>query len=206
MPAPLPVQIKTINLSLGPNFNVVYPQTKKMENPTFENFINRAITYQTHELIYQQMMNMSTPLVEMDGIYELKNNQRNCLSLTLSNYAYHYQAAHGMTYLKALTFDIEKGNLCELPDLFKSNSDYIRKISDLIKLQIKKRNIPLISEFTSIQPDQDFYIADKTLVIYFQLYELTPYYFGFPIFPISVYDIQEILDENSPLGRMATNN
>ena len=49
-------------------------------------------------------------------------------------------------------------------------------------------------------------MADKALVIYFQLYDITPYVFGFPMFPISVYEIQDIIDENGPLGRMAVNN
>ncbi|WP_368073024.1 RsiV family protein [Virgibacillus salinus] len=57
-----------------------------------------------------------------------------------------------------------------------------------------------------MQPDQDFYIADKALVIYFQLYEITPYVFGFPMFPISVYAIKDIINEDGPLGRMAENN
>ena len=60
----------------------------------------------------------------------------------------------------------------------------------------------MINEFTTIRPEQDYYIADKALVIYFQLYELTPYAYGFPYFPISVYEIQDIIDENGPLGRM----
>ena len=34
------------------------------------------------------------------------------------------------------------------------------------------------------------------------LYELTPSVYGFPMFPISVYDIQDIIDENGPLGRL----
>ena len=146
------------------------------------------------------------PLLEMIGTYELKNNQRNVLSLTLSNYSYYYNAAHGMTNIKSLTFDLEKERLCELSDLFKPGSNYVDTISKLIHAQIKQRNIPLINEFTVIRPNQYFYIADKALVIYFQLYELTPYVFGFPMFPISVYDIQDIIDEDGPLGRMAMNN
>jgi hypothetical protein len=37
-------------------------------------------------------------------------------------------------------------------------------------------------------------------IIYFQLYEMTGYIFGFPMFPISLFEIQDI-DEKSPLGR-----
>lgn len=111
-----------------------------------------------------------------------------------------------MTYIKSLTFDLKKGGLCKLEDLFKPGSDYVKKLSFLIDAQIKQRNIQLLSDFTVIRPDQDFYIADKALVVYFQLYEITPYVFGFPMFPISVYDIQDIIDEEGPLGRMAVNN
>jgi hypothetical protein len=93
----------------------------------------------------------------------------------------------------------------QLEGFFQTRSNFIKRLSDLIKLQIKERDITLISDFTAIKPDQDFYVADKTLVIYFQLYDITPYAFGFPLFPISVYDIQDIIDENGPLSRMATN-
>jgi hypothetical protein len=75
-----------------------------------------------------------------------------------------------------------------------------------MKEQIVERKIQLITDFTVIKPNQDYYIADKSLVIYFQLYEITPYVYGFPMFPISVYDIQNIIDEMGPLGRMAENN
>ncbi|WP_337445661.1 RsiV family protein [Ornithinibacillus scapharcae] len=71
---------------------------------------------------------------------------------------------------------------------------------------MKQRDIQLIEDFTEISPNQDFYIADKSLVIYFQLYEITPYVYGFPMFPISVYQIQDIIREDGPLGRMAENN
>ena len=125
--------------------------------------------------------------------------------MSLSNYVYHYHAAHGMTVIKSLTFDLQKGKQAALKDLFKPGSDYVKRISDLIAVQIKERDIPLLVDFTAIKPDQDFYIADKALVVYFQLYEITPYAYGFPMFPISVYDLQDIIDENGPLGRMAVN-
>jgi len=111
-----------------------------------------------------------------------------------------------MTYIKSLTFDLKKGKLCELKDLFKSGSDYVTRLSAIVQTQFKQRDIPVINGFTAIKSNQDFYIADKVLVVYFQLYDITPYAFGFPMFPISVYDIQDIIDENGPLGRMAVNN
>ena len=201
-----PVSTKTFKITMGPQKIIYYPQVYRMAKKNLEAFINNAIVNEVHKMIGLNSGDTMTPLVEMIGTYELKNNQRNVLSLTLSNYSYYYNAAHGMTNITSLTFDLEKGRLCELKDLFKPGSNYVDTISKLIHDQIKQRNIMLINDFTVIRPNQYFYIADKTLVIYFQLYELTPYVFGFPMFPISVYDIQDIIDEDGPLGRMAINN
>lgn len=206
MPISLPVSIKTAKISSGPKKTVFYPQVFGMQNQPLESFINHTIVDQTQQLINEQIGSMPSSVEEIIGYCEIKNNQREVLSLSQSNYTYHYQAAHGMTVIKSLTFDLKKGKLCTFKYLFKPGSDYIKRLSDLIKMQMKKRNIQTLDEFTTIRPDQDFYIADKTLVIYFQLYEITPYVFGFPMFPISVYDIQDIIDENGPLGRMAVNN
>ncbi|TCJ01955.1 DUF3298 and DUF4163 domain-containing protein [Cytobacillus praedii] len=206
MPISFPVSIRTEKISSGKDKNVYYPQVYKMKNVKLEQNINQRIVRQTQQLVNDLVGGDPSSVVEIIGSYELKNNQREVLSLTLSNYTYHYHAAHGMTIIKALTFDLKKGRPCELKDLFKSGSDYVKPLSMLIQKQIKQRDIQLLNPFTGIKPNQDFYIADKALVIYFQLYEITPYVFGFPMFPISVYELMDIIDENGPLGRMAENN
>lgn len=206
MPYTFPVHINTHRISDGQNKNVFYPQVAYMQNQELERLINQSIIEQTQQLINEQTGNMPTTVQEMIGLYEIKNNQRDVLSLSLSNYTYHYQAAHGMTFIKSLTFDLEKGKKCDLQDLFKPGSNYVERISRLIDQQIKERDVPILDAFTEIRPDQDFYVADKTLVIYFQLYELTPYVFGFPMFPIPIYKLQDIIDEDGPLGRLAVSN
>ncbi|WP_332649095.1 DUF3298 and DUF4163 domain-containing protein [Lysinibacillus sp. 54212] len=202
----LPVSITTLFMKQGPKKTVLYPQVFSLSNMRWQMEINHAIVEQAKRLMKEQIGNMPTAVEEMLGLYEIKNNQRQVLSLSQSNYTYHYHAAHGMTYIKSLTFDMQQERICTLQDLFKPDSDYIGKISAIIHEQIKDRDIQLISPFTLIKPDQDFYLADKTIVIYFQLYEITPYVYGFPMFPISVYDLQDIIDESGPLGRLATNN
>lgn len=198
-----PISINTRKVSGGPNKTVYFPQAFGMQNQKLERSINRAISNQTQQLINEQTGNMPTTVEEMIGYYEIKNNQRYVLSLSLINYTYHYHAAHGMTYIKSLTFDLDKRKQSQLEDLFKPGSNYVERLSTIIDEQIKERNIQILNGFTAIRPDQDFYIADKALVIYFQLYEITPYVAGFPMFPISVYEIQDIIDEEGPLGRMA---
>nr|WP_082641767.1 DUF3298 and DUF4163 domain-containing protein [[Bacillus] enclensis] len=206
VPVSLPVSIEPRMISNGPKQVVYYPKVIRMRSRNFQRTINRTIVAETQKLIHEQVGNMPSTVEEMQGSFEIKNNQREVLSLSLSNYTYHAHAAHGMTFIRSLTFDLEKEKICSLKDLFKPGSDYVKRLSDLVAAQIKERDIPLLGEFTGIRPDQDFYIADKALVIYFQLYEITPYVAGFPMFPISVFDLQDIIEESGPLGRMAVNN
>ena len=82
-----------------------------MHDQRMEYFINQTIVYQTQQLINKQIGDMPTTVEEMLRSFEIKNNQRQVLSLSLSNYTYHYRAAHGMTYIKSITFDLEKSSL-----------------------------------------------------------------------------------------------
>jgi len=108
--------------------------------------------------------------------------------------------AHGMTVLKSVTFNLGTGNIYRLEDLFKENVNYVKPLSNIIKRQIKEKNIPIIADFTEIKPDQDYYIENRTLMIYFQLYELAPYVYGFVTFPIPTREIQDIIRANGLLG------
>lgn len=206
MPISFPVPIRTLEVKASDKTRVYYPQLFGMHSPRIERELNRSIVKQVQELIDLQAGDSPSTVEEMLGTFEIKNNQRHVISLSVTNYTYHARAAHGMTYIKSLTFDTETGKKYSLGDLFKPNSNYVERLSELIQKQIDERNIDTLQPFTEIRPDQDFYIADKALVIYFQLYELTPYVFGFPMFPVSVYTIQDIIDEAGPLSRMAENN
>lgn len=206
MAAPtLPVSIQTMTIRLQ-GVTIYYPQIVNLPNQSVQHTINQIIFQLVQSLIHQQhqLQNADT-FTEMLGTYEIKTNERNILSLSLSNYAYAYQHAHGLTLLKSLTFDTQTGKSYSLQELFKPGSHYVEILSAIIKKQIKDRQIQTLEPFTKISSNQDYYIADKSLVVYFQLYEITPYYIGFPMFPISVFEIQDIIDNNGPLGRMATN-
>ncbi len=194
-----PVCISTMKLVM-PRLEVYYPVVSGLHNLNVQRKINNNILSLAYQMIKDQGY-YENPQTTMTGYYEIKTNERGILSLSLTNYAFS-GGAHGMTIMKSLTFNIETGKMYSLGDLFKSGSDYVNVLSEIIKKQIKERDIPTIEEFDQIRPNQDFYIADKALVVYFQLYELAPYVYGFPQFPISVYEIQDIIKEDGPLGEM----
>lgn len=201
----LPIMIRTQIIHQNEKM-IYFPEVIGLNNLSVQHKINQQIYNLVQTLIHEQYEQQDTNVfAEMLGTYEIKTNERNILSLSLSNYAIFPQAAHGLTLMKSLTFNIKTGKSYTLQELFKPDSNYVKALSEIIQKQIQERNIPLLEPFTTIRPDQDFYIADKALVIYFQLYEITPYYYGFPMFPISVFDLVDILNDDGPLGVMATN-
>lgn len=195
----LPVCIMTQKLEI-PRLDVYYPVVDGLDNYELEAKINNIILTLVHALINVQgyYQNKQT---EITGSYEIKTNERGILSLSIINYAF-AGGAHGLTLIKSLTIDTDTGKVYSLEELFKQDMDYITKLSNIIKEQIIDRDIKLLGEFEEIRVNQDFYITDKCLVVYFQLYEITPYAYGFPYFPIAVYELKDILIEEGPLGKM----
>ena len=201
----LPVSIQTMVIKQG-GITIYYPQVIGLQNIKAQQSMNQNI-YQLVQYLMQQQYKQQgvNSFEEMIGTFEIKTNERNILSLSLSNYAFAFQHANGLTIMKSLTFNTQTGERYQLKDLFKPGSDYVNVLSAIVQEQIKERDIPILNEFPGISPNQDFYIADKALVLYFQPIEITPHYIGIPMFPISVFEIQDIIDENGPLGIMATN-
>ncbi|WP_035098608.1 DUF3298 and DUF4163 domain-containing protein [Anoxybacteroides tepidamans] len=196
----LPVNIRVEHVKQK-RMELYYPIVYGLPNKEAEQKINYEIAAVMRKLIADQGF-YQNPQTEVTGTFELKANERGVLSLTMINYAYS-GGAHGMTIVKGLTFDVATGKKYSLRELFLPNKDYVKPLSDLVAKQIKERDIFLLDPpFKGISPNQDFYIADKVLVLFYQLYDLTPYAYGLPHFPISVYEIQPLINEQSPLGKM----
>ncbi|PID04180.1 hypothetical protein CSV67_01530 [Sporosarcina sp. P2] len=196
-----PAVIETYHISnTKPKVDVYYPVFTQLDDPKIQQKLN--------QVLFKEMNNMLTDnnyydpsLVEMVATYEIKNNQRDLFSINLIVYSF-TGGAHGMTYVKSLTFDTKTGRQYKLQDMFKPGSPYVQRISEYIRRHIQQWKTPVLEPFTKIKPDQDFYIADTSLVVYFQLYEISPYVAGFPNFPIPLLDLQDIIKPNSPADRM----
>ncbi|WP_318614119.1 DUF3298 and DUF4163 domain-containing protein [Sporosarcina sp. YIM B06819] len=198
----LPVSIVSKKLPhASPKVTVYYPVVVHLPNINVQSTINHAIVTTLNKLLVEQSY-YEPSLVELVAYFELKTNQRGLLSLNLIVYSF-TGGAHGTTVIKSLTFDTKTGKQYELKDLFKPGSDYVKQLSDIIRQRIKDWNIDLLDPpFKEIRSDQDFYIGDTTLVIYFQQYEITAGVWGFPYFPIPILDLADIIQPNGPLDRM----
>lgn len=198
----LPVPIQTMVIRQQ-GMEIYYPQIYGLKNEHLQQRMNQTIYQHVQRLMHRQYEEQDAQQFEqMIGTYEIKTNERNVLSLLLTNYAFAPHYAHGLTLIDSLTFDLQTGSPNSLEQLFKVGSPYREKLSKEIEHQIKEREIPVIGDFPGILQNQPYYIADKSLVIYYPAYLFTPGYIGSPMFPISVYKLADIVDENGLLGRM----
>lgn len=197
-----PVAVETFEYHWN-GTTIYYPQMVKHSELHIEQKINRQIEKTVKQLIEAQKVQQDIQTFDqMIGLYEIKTNERNVLSLTLTNYAIHAHAAHGLTLKVAMNFELKTGENWDLSKQFIPDSDFLSKLTKLVNQQIEMRDFPVFNEPVMVHSDQDYYIADKALVLFYQIYDISPYYVGLPMFPISVYEIEDILTDDSLLSRM----
>jgi len=198
-----PVGVHTLTHT-APGLVIHYPQVYGLMNSGVEAAINRAIIHQIQEMQREQQQVQTGTNPQTTGTFEIKTNERGILSLVLTNYTYSVPMAHGFTVTKGLTFSTATGKSYSLSDLFRPESGYQAVLAAEVNRQIKERDIPVLENTPiTVSPNQDFYLADKSLVIFYPLYAITPYYVGFPMFPISVYDLLSMAPENGLLSILA---
>ncbi|MFC4410903.1 DUF3298 and DUF4163 domain-containing protein [Chungangia koreensis] len=198
MNVPVPISYRFIQKA-KPDIKIYIPVVN-LRNARVQNKINNEIVAVLNKILIE-LGYFESSLVELLSYFEIKTNERNILSLSLITYSF-TGGAHGMTIVKSLTFDTRTGESYTLASLFKADSNYIQKLSDLVGEKIKKWETPLLDEFKGIRPNQDFYLADHSIVLYFQLYEISPYVAGFPYFPIALWGLQDIIKPEGPLDRL----
>jgi hypothetical protein len=183
----------------APNVTMLYPQVIGRQSIYASIRMNKNI----HERMIDLVNDLKQPDLKtiIDGSFEIKNNQRGIFSVSLVGLA-EFGGAHPMTIVYSLTMDTATGENYQLHQLFVPGNAYMDIINAEIERQIKVRDIPLLDGFKGIAPNQDYYVSDQVLVIYFQLYELSPYVAGFPYFPIPLYMLTNVSPEDGLLSRL----
>ena len=134
-----------------------------------------------------------------DSSFEVKKSTSNVISILVKYYKYS-GGAHGYYEYIPYNIDLRNGNFLVLKDLFKEEVDYKTLINNEIENQIKQlgkkeKDINDIYEFYGIKDNQKFYLEDKRIVIYFDLYDIAPYAAGIPEFPIPIDNIKNKIKE-----------
>ncbi len=161
------------------NINIEYPVVSGLDDAAAEK-INTLIT--DHVKRFHKEMAVDSYVREAISRYAIHQNEGGLLSLTITQY--HYSGgAHGMSYMTGYTFDLATGYLYRFTDLVPPwERD---RINRAISQAITEQSIPLLQDFTEIKAEPEFYLLpERKAVIFYQLYELAPYAWGFLRFPI----------------------
>lgn len=162
-----------------------YPRVIGMPDAAAQDSINAAIARRVEEFRAAAETGAPGPCTATAmARYAVRHNGDGLLSLTMTFYVYR-GGAHGMTYMRGLTFDLATGREYRLPDLVPYAAGGREEIDAAIAAQIKERKLPLLGEFKGVNDNPDFYLdAGGRPVVFFQLYELAPYVYGILEFPL----------------------
>ncbi|MCC0641005.1 MULTISPECIES: DUF3298 and DUF4163 domain-containing protein [unclassified Clostridioides] len=177
----------TINMPIITNSNKIVERSTndRIKNDIFE-FYNKS--YKEAKQYFKDNPDEENKFVA-NVDFELKKNTDSALSIKVRYYTYS-GGAHGYYQDIAYNVDMRTGKFLELMDLFKDNTKYKEVIDEEIKQQITdlekkdKENVGIYN-FKGIKENQNFYLQDDNLVIYFDLYDITPYAAGIPEFSIN---------------------
>lgn len=190
------------------DINVIVPQVTGISDKKQEDAINDKIIKWTENWINEvkqvadeYFKDKPTPLMpyQLYARYKITNN-----SDIISFYIDYYQfsgGAHGITNRIAYNIEKSSGIEMQLKDIFKDNYNYKDVINKEISRQISKdpdRYFTGKDGFNGIGNNQNFYIKNNTVVIYFGLYEIAPYASGISEFIIP----NNLLEGNLKYGKI----
>ncbi|MGL6105990.1 DUF3298 and DUF4163 domain-containing protein [Romboutsia sp.] len=127
--------------------------------------------------------------------YEVPYDQNNLISIIITKYQF-TGGAHGMTFLDNYNYNLLTGERLQLKDMFKDGVDYKSIVNDYINKEISKNPEDYFKDeggFKGIIENQNFYLEDDGIVVYFSLYEIAPYYVGIPKFKLKYEDFKDYL-------------
>lgn len=133
------------------------------------------------------------PMFIVNIDFDVQKNSKHVLSIVVEHYIYS-GGAHGETINKSYNINLKTGEQIKLSDIFIQDSNYKKVINDEIRNQIsekiKKDPEENVYSFDSISDEQDFYIRNDNIVVYFDLYEIAPYVAGIVEFSVD----QDVID------------
>lgn len=185
------------------NFKIAYPFLPDSEDNQARKRINDGITTEVSELFKIQILQPEAiDFKDITASYETMLNQSRLLSILFELYEYVDGAAHGYTLYSSITAATNTGTIYSFSNLFNGSINYVSYLNELAKQYIKDNDITLINEYNGITPNQKFYLTPDNLVLYYQVYDYTPYAYGLLKIPIPYSKIQNLLSKNSPIKRL----
>lgn len=195
----------TINANPILKYRICYPQfssSKFDKNIDVMNryYLNKTLEYEAYiqdtllpwaiqNYYYSIQNNYPVHTYEAIREFNITYNQDCLLSLYTDTYEF-TGGAHGNTFRTSETWDLMCGTMVPLCAFF-DNENYIDLITNAIIMQINEQTKDQDIYFEdyaetvkkSFNP-KNYYLSPGFINVYFQLYEIAPYFVGIPVFKI----------------------
>ncbi|PLS14832.1 hypothetical protein CVD28_25240 [Bacillus sp. M6-12] len=186
-------QIREEKYRPNKDYLVYYPQIEGMKDLSAQEKVNQVLKNESQVKPIPENVQLD---YSYTGDFSVTLFQKSLLVLELNGYHYPFGAAHGMPSKINISIDLNTGKIYQLKDLFKSGTDYVKVLSEIIEKKIQEQPdfyfFP--DAYKGIQPYQPFYVTKDALAIYFLPYEIAAFAAGFPTFEIPFGEIMKIVD------------
>lgn len=142
---------------------------------------------------YQYAMSQGFPFhsFELVQVFEPSYCRKPIVSLYYDQYEY-TGGAHGNTIREGNTWDMGRGALLRLSDLFREGYDYRKIIISTIEGEAQRRQATgqvqyldhLSENIVKFYDDRNYYLSEAGIVIFYPLYTIAPYVAGIQTFTI----------------------
>jgi Predicted secreted protein len=159
--------------------SISYPSVSGMSDETVQAAINKVFYNKAVEAVKagkenaKALSGFSTAATcETFFNYEVSYNQNGILSVIIDDYQY-AGGAHGSTVQSGMNFDLATGKQIGVSDLFQDKTGAFKEINDKVSSLMKEREKYGVigfedSPFKTIENDQDYYLSNGGLTIFFQ--------------------------------------
>lgn len=194
------LSLDSVKYSPDRSLLIYYPQLKGLTDARIQTTINDNLKKEfqgdsrTSDK-YPDGSYAQTESIDFDG-----SQNKDLLILLKTGYTMPNGAAHGMPIRQYYHINLKTGASYKLSDLFKNNSEYLSKLSSILKVKMEKMNkendkMYASKDFT-LTANQGFYLTKDALNIFFTPYEIASYAEGFPSFSIPYSEINDIINTN----------
>ncbi|MFA6503757.1 MAG: DUF3298 and DUF4163 domain-containing protein [Patescibacteria group bacterium] len=133
----------------------------------------------------------------LQGNYSIYNVSSNVVSIVFNGYEY-TGGAHGISIFETFVFDTTTGNRLSFDDIFKSDSGYLKIVSDYGIAELsKKPDMDVEGLKSGAAPDlknyQYYYLNQDGLVIIFPEYQVAPYAAGPQVVTVPYASLKDIM-------------
>lgn len=188
----------------SPGLNLTYPKVSELKHKSAEAGINRYIKKEVHRVLKENGYGNGENK-KYTGGYSVKLNKRGTLCILIEIYIHEKGEGHGKTIRTPINISLKDSRVYHIEDLFSrkiKRSNFMSMVSDFIKERIKFMGLKLTKEFEGIQMDQEYYLTEDALVVYFQMEDYTAFEAGFPEFIIPFSAFLDIVNRKGPIGRL----